>query len=93
MGSADADFGYPAWRGFVTWAFSRPEMQIEFTAQTGMQMPKPPQSGLDAMIDKATGYPDKHAEEFVLWISAQYGAEFCPPAVQDALAARAKAGS
>ena len=85
MSVSDADFGYPAWRGFISWAYEQPEMRAAFTADTGISWPSAPKNGLDAMIDKATGHREKQAEAFAVWASDQYGEEFCPPAMQEAI--------
>jgi hypothetical protein len=81
----DADFGYPAWRGYIEWVYRQLDAQKQFTADTGIAWPNKPATRFEAMIDKATGYADKHAEAFVLWASEQYGIQYCPPSVQEAL--------
>lgn len=83
-GLSDADFGYPAWRGYVEWAFKQPEAQEAFTAETGLLWPAAATSPLDQMIDEATGATDKTVEAFVLWASRQWGIEECPQAIRDA---------
>lgn len=86
MTSTDADFGYPAWRGYVSWLHGQAFAREQFTADTGMQWPKPPRSAIEAMIDKAVGYEEKVLDAFVIWASEQYGVEHCPPDVQAAIA-------
>lgn len=84
----DADFGWPAWRGFIEFAYNQPWARTRFTTETGMPWPSHPRGAVDAMIDKGTGHLEKHAEAFVLWASKEYGVEFCPPSVQEAIAAQ-----
>ena len=48
----------------VRWAWGNKEMRQAFESETGMKVAE---SGIDAMIDDATGYREAVAEEFVRW--------------------------
>ena len=81
----DAALGHPAWRGFVLWALNDPEMQRQYTAETGKAWPRPARTGLDAMIDEACDVRSKHAEDFMLWATREHwGDTLIPPAVREA---------
>jgi hypothetical protein len=87
----DADFGYPAYRGFVEWAFKQAEFRAEFTAATGIPFPKSATTTLERMIDEAVGLDFAVAEAFMLWVSeAHWGLEHCPPEVKEAIVNRRK---
>lgn len=82
----DADLGYPAWRGFVSWAYADDRMRAAFTAETGILWPPAPSNGLELLIDRATGAETAVAGAFAIWASEQWGEEFCPPAMREAIA-------
>lgn len=82
----DAAMGYPAWRGFVSWAYSDDRMREAFTAQTGIVWPPAPKNGLSLLIDRATGAEEARAGAFAIWASEQWGEEHCPPLMRDAIA-------
>jgi hypothetical protein len=64
----DADFGYPAWRGFISWAFDRPDMRRAFEEETGI-VPIAPSND--------------YVEKFMLWATEKhYGVEYAPIEVQ-----------
>lgn len=54
---------YPAFIGCVSWALGTPEIVAAFREKTGNQW-QPARSGLDKMIDKATGVERKFMQEF-----------------------------
>lgn len=69
-----------AWAAFIRWASQDPEVVAHYREATGRQWPpSSPQSGLEAMIDKATGYQDGAAEHFVIWATRTlWGEEEAP---------------
>lgn len=85
----DADFGYPAYRGFVEWAFKQPELRLQFTTETGFAFPPPASNRLDQSIDEAVGLDFSIAEAFTFWVSeTHWGLEHCPPQIQEEIAKR-----
>lgn len=69
----DADFGYPAWRGFVEWSFKQPSMRAQFAAETGRKFPAP------------NGDHEAYAKAFTLWVSeAHWGLDEAPEEVRRA---------
>lgn len=65
-----------AFASFMNWAYRQPEMHEQHCADTGLTRPQPPKNGLEAMIDKATGYEEKYAASFVEWaIKNHWGTE------------------
>lgn len=82
----DADLGYPAWRGFISWAYSDDVMRERFTVETEISWPPAPSNGLELLIDRVTGAEKGVAGAFVVWASEMWGAEFCPPLVREAIA-------
>lgn len=57
-----ATFMYPAWASCLRWAIGCNDMLKEFETETGVSRPDFPETGLDALIDEATGH--NPAEEF-----------------------------
>lgn len=82
----DAAFGYPAWQGFISWAYSDADMRKAYTAETGILWPSDPRNGLERLINDAVGYHSNHANAFAIWASEQWGEEFCPPLMREAIA-------
>lgn len=86
---ADAAMGVPAWQGFISWAYTDERMRKAFTAETGMTWPgmgRQETTALSAAIDRATGYEAARVEAFAIWASEQWGEQFCPKAMRDAIA-------
>lgn len=87
----DADFGYPAWRGFIVWASGHPDFQKMYAQHTGIAWPSPAKNGLEAMIDDATGHLSGHLEGFMLWATEHYwGVDEAPPKVRAEIESRKK---
>ena len=55
-----------AWRDCLVWASSDGDVLQMFLDETGMKLPT---SGLDRMIDEATGNDKRIAEKFVEWFN------------------------
>lgn len=88
-GVTDADFGYPMWRGFITWAYDDADMRAAFVAETGRAWPTEPKNVLERMIDKATSRSSEHALEFTLWATRRHwGVDDAPEPIRDLLRAR-----
>jgi hypothetical protein len=74
------------WFGFVKWAVTQPDLLAQFTHDTGLNFPAPRRSGLEVMIDAATGYAEHREaerrqtlERFVEWATETYwGLEEAP---------------
>jgi hypothetical protein len=60
------DYMTDAWASCMSWAIGEPEIVGAFRADTGNKW-RPAQSGLDAMIDKATGADKAFVEAFIRW--------------------------
>jgi len=60
-----------AWAAFLRWAGGEPNMLAEFTADTGMKF-APPTTGIERLIDAATGYGQMIAREFAIWATVKY---------------------
>lgn len=79
------DFMEAAWLGFVEWAIGAPDVIAQWEKETGRKMAGPPRTGLDAAIDKATGYDyteqrAKDLEDFVIWATINLWGEDEAPA-------------
>jgi hypothetical protein len=59
---------WPMWVGCLRWAIGNSEILAAFTADTGLTY-SPPKSGLDAMIDEASGFNEKLVKSFVEWFN------------------------
>jgi hypothetical protein len=70
-------FHLGAFVGYVRWAARDPQMVENFERDTGIKF-RPPKTGLDAAIDKATGYNSEIARRFMDWSATYYGREFLP---------------
>lgn len=80
------EFNQIAWRDFVLWAWSEPQMRAQFTAATGIKI-QPATSPIDAAIDVATGARDNVMNRFVEWATRNHwGVEHAPAAYQKMLA-------
>lgn len=65
-----------AFSSFMRWAWEQDAMHDAHSEATGLPRPAPVRSGLDAMIDDATGYTNRYAESFAAWaIDTQWGVE------------------
>lgn len=60
----------PAWLGCISWALNTPEVVAAFRAATGNQW-QPGRSGLERMIDEATGADRHFIEAFIRWVKRQ----------------------
>lgn len=60
-----------AWRDCLLWTIGskNPDFLSAFTADTGVCLPFAPKSGLDAMIDEATGINKDFAEAYIGWFN------------------------
>jgi len=65
-------FASAAWVGFINFALGKDEILRRFEKDTGEQPYSPPKTGLEALIDKATGY-DKHRlkylRNYIVWVT------------------------
>jgi hypothetical protein len=77
-------FHMQAFVDFLRWASANEGMCNQFRTETG-ETYSPPKSGLDMMIDTATGRTKKVYERFVEWSAQQYGKEFLPDDVLKAI--------
>lgn len=78
-----------AWRDFINWAVTKPEMISAFEASSGQRRLTPPKNALDAMIDKATGAHKAYAQEFMLWATEHHwGIDDAPAKVRDEIERR-----
>ena len=90
-----------AWQGFIEFAVKKPEMIAQFNADTGSTFNRPyaPKTGLEAAIDKATGYAErmweKHLEDmesYILWVTEHYwGLDEAPEKVRKKIEERKNA--
>ncbi len=85
----EEDFMAIAWRDFILWAASEPEMRKAFREATGKIFLPPPNSGLEAMIDEATGVQETQETNmaaFVEWVTREHwGFDYAPAAYQRAV--------
>lgn len=82
------DLNTAAWRDFILWAWSEPEMRGQFTAKTGVEV-RPVTSPIDAAIDAATGVNRSVAAQFIEWATREHwGLEHAPAAYRKTLAAK-----
>lgn len=65
----------PAFWAFVHWAIGMPDMRGQFEQDTGMVCPSPARSGLEQMIDEASGWSAGYVRGFVEWAYREWGAE------------------
>jgi hypothetical protein len=82
MGMTEADltpeqsFHLWAFSGFVSFALT--DFMDEYREDTGDKF-KPATSGIDQMIDQATGADRAFVGRFVDWCADRYGRQFLPP--------------
>lgn len=86
LGSVDAALGYPAWRGFISWAYGNENMRAAYAAETGILWPPDPRNGLERMIDDAT--VSDRLKRFVIWASERWGEQHCPIQIRQEIASR-----
>jgi hypothetical protein len=80
------DFNTIAWRDFLTWAWSEPEMREQFTIATGVEI-RSVRAPIDAAIDAATGASESVAARFIAGATREHwGVEHAPKAYQKAIA-------
>jgi len=82
MPASTPDFMAPAWAGCLRWAVGKQEILDAFAHETGNQW-KPGRSGLDRMIDEATGADRKFFEAFVAWFNVNVWGEVDGPEDSD----------
>ena len=58
----------PAWVGCLYWAVSEPDVMTTFRAETGLRW-EPGKTGIDELIDQATGADRQFIEAFVAWFN------------------------
>lgn len=58
----------PAWLGCISFALNQPELMQQFRDETGMRW-QPARSGIERMIDQATGMEWEFVKAFVLWVN------------------------
>lgn len=64
-----------AWQDFVAFACEDADMIEQYKAETGIVIPSRPRNGLEAMIDKATGFDqqtDQIALAYIKWTTTNY---------------------
>lgn len=62
------DYMAAAWLGCVSWAASNTDILQAFRDETGNRW-VPPRSGLEAMIDAATGADWQFIKSFIEWVN------------------------
>lgn len=63
------EYMWPAWAGCLRWAVGEADIMAAFRAETGIRW-QPGRSGIDRMIDEATGADRKFLVAFVEWFNA-----------------------
>jgi hypothetical protein len=58
----------PAWLGCISFALGQPELLQAFRADTGNHW-TPASTGIDRLIDQATGADWQFIEAFILWVN------------------------
>lgn len=69
----------PAWIGCLHWALGNDEIIAAFRAETGNRW-TPGRTGIDRMIDEATGADRKFFEDFVAWFNCSIWGPMDDPA-------------
>lgn len=68
---------FGAWQSLLGYAISTPALREAFKRDTGLTLFEPPKTGLDALIDQATGHTgdaDKTLIAFIEWVNCtQWG--------------------
>ena len=79
------DINTIAWRDFLLWAWNEPEMRVQFTAKTGVEI-QSVTSPINAAIDAATNVHESVAARFIEWATRDHwGLEHAPVAYQKAI--------
>jgi hypothetical protein len=80
------DFNEIAWRDFVMWAWSEPQMRKQFTKATGLKI-EASTTPIEAAIDAVTGARKSVMTQFVEWATREHwGLEHAPVAYREMLA-------
>lgn len=67
-----------AWRDFILWAVQDEGVMAQYKEETGKTM-SGPANAIEAAIDKATGYAESQAHDFVIWATERlWGIEEAP---------------
>jgi len=69
MPSDTPPYMFPAWLGCLSWAVSEPAIMAAFRAETGNHW-QPGRSGIERMIDEATGAQEQFVIAFARWVNA-----------------------
>jgi hypothetical protein len=78
-----------AWLGCLQWAAEQPAIIKRFEEETGMSL-KSPASGIERMIDEATGFRNAQFDRFVDWFNANvWGLDAFAGQMESPLAERA----
>ena len=62
------DYMIPAWLGCISFVIRQPGAVEQFRKDTGCNW-QPGTTGIDRMIDKATGIEEEFVRQFVLWVN------------------------
>ena len=62
------EYMMPAWLGCLQWAIGEPGIIAAFEKDTGLHY-SAPRCPIDAMIDEATGLPEKIVTAFIPWFN------------------------
>lgn len=68
MPQGEHEYLVPAWLGCFSWALRNCRVMEDFTAATGVKY-TPPRTGIEAMIDDATGADDAFFCAFAKWMN------------------------
>lgn len=72
------------WSGAVTAAAENADAVAAFKADTGLDLHPTRRNGLEALIDRATGYEDHVLHEFIRWFTVNHwGLEHAPRAYRN----------
>lgn len=78
-----------AFRDFLTWAISEPEMVAAFDRDTGRTLGGKPKNGLEMVIDEATGKLNSDVFAFMLWVTEHHwGIDEAPAKIRALFAER-----
>lgn len=79
MPKGDEEYLIGAWIGCLSWALGEPKVVDAFRADTGINY-SPPRSGIDRMIDEATGADKAFIMAFLKWFNANVWGDLPAPA-------------
>lgn len=75
------EFNTLAWRDFIVYALTEPDLIAAFTAATGLTLPNPVTSPIEKLVDQATRATERTLAAFVDWITENHwGVEYAPTA-------------